>query len=172
MSDAKTVFSTPWFAIEELPPVGGEGDDALPYYTMRAEDGVLILPVTTDGRLVLLRQWRPARGAFSLELPAGGVDGAESPAEAAARELLEETGYAAPRLVPVGRGGLALNRDTMSMHMFAALDAEPVSDRYEGELVILDPAAFRAAWAAGECEQLTALSILLAVKWTLGVDLL
>src|SRR5204863_286549 len=56
---------------------------------------VVIAPVTEDGRLVLVRHYRhgPRRGRHSL--PSGFIEGAENPGEAAKRELLEETGYAA-----------------------------------------------------------------------------
>jgi ADP-ribose pyrophosphatase len=59
---------------------------------------VVILPVLDDGRVVLVRQWRPAVGSWVLEAPAGRVEPGEEPAQAAERELEEETGYAASRL--------------------------------------------------------------------------
>ena len=59
---------------------------------------VVILPVLDDGRVVLVRQWRPAVGSWVLEAPAGRVEPGEEPAQAAERELEEETGYSASRL--------------------------------------------------------------------------
>lgn len=56
--------------------------------------GVAVLPVLADGRVVLLRNWRPAVDAWSWEVPKGFVEPGELPAEAARRELLEETGLA------------------------------------------------------------------------------
>lgn len=53
---------------------------------------VAIVPVDRDGRVTLVRQERPAVGGTVLELPAGGVEEAESPLESARRELREETG--------------------------------------------------------------------------------
>lgn len=55
---------------------------------------VAMLPVLDDGRLVLVRQYREAVGEILLEVPAGGIDGGETPEEAARREMKEETGYA------------------------------------------------------------------------------
>lgn len=53
-----------------------------------------VLPVMDDGSILMVRQWRNALDRFTLEIPAGGLDGAEEPtAECAARELEEETGY-------------------------------------------------------------------------------
>ncbi len=56
--------------------------------------GVAVLPVLEDGRIVLLRNWRPAVDAWSWEVPKGFVEPGETPAEAARRELVEETGLA------------------------------------------------------------------------------
>lgn len=55
-------------------------------------DGVLILPVTKDDEVVLIKQYRPAIGDFIYELPAGLIDKGENIEEAAKRELYEETG--------------------------------------------------------------------------------
>lgn len=58
---------------------------------------VVVLPVLPDGRIVLIRQYRYAARQFLWELVAGRIDGGESPKAAAARELIEETGFRAKR---------------------------------------------------------------------------
>jgi ADP-ribose pyrophosphatase len=58
---------------------------------------VVVLPVLADGRVLLIRQYRHAARAFLWELVAGRIDEGESPRKAAARELIEETGYRAKR---------------------------------------------------------------------------
>jgi ADP-ribose pyrophosphatase len=58
---------------------------------------VVVLPVLPDGRVVLIRQYRHAARTFLWELVAGRIDEGESPRKAAARELIEETGYRAKR---------------------------------------------------------------------------
>lgn len=52
-----------------------------------------VVPVTDDGKLLLVRQYRNALDRYTLEIPAGGLNKGEPTKEAAARELEEETGY-------------------------------------------------------------------------------
>lgn len=58
---------------------------------------VVVLPVLPDGRILLIRQYRHATRQFLWELVAGRMEAGESPRRAAARELIEETGYRARR---------------------------------------------------------------------------
>ncbi len=58
-----------------------------------------VVPVTDDGKILLVRQYRNALDRETLEIPAGGLESADEPTmEAAARELEEETGYASKNL--------------------------------------------------------------------------
>jgi ADP-ribose pyrophosphatase len=56
---------------------------------------VVVLPVLPDGRILLIRQYRYATRQYLWELVAGRIDSGESVRQAAARELIEETGYRA-----------------------------------------------------------------------------
>jgi ADP-ribose diphosphatase len=58
---------------------------------------VVVLPVLPDGRILLIEQYRHAAAQYLWELVAGRIDEGETPREAAARELIEETGYRAKR---------------------------------------------------------------------------
>lgn len=54
-----------------------------------------VVPVTDDGKILMVRQYRNALDRYTLEIPAGGLNGVDEPTkQAAARELEEETGYA------------------------------------------------------------------------------
>lgn len=58
-----------------------------------------VVPVTNDGKILMVRQYRNALDRYTLEIPAGGLNGAEEPTKtAAARELEEETGYRSDNL--------------------------------------------------------------------------
>lgn len=55
-----------------------------------------VIPVLDDGRIIMVRQYRNAIDQYTLEIPAGGLNGADEPTRVAAhRELEEETGYRA-----------------------------------------------------------------------------
>src|ERR671921_325709 len=70
-----------------------------PRVVIEAPDWVNVIPVTEDGRVVMVRQYRFGIAENTLEVPGGMVDPGEEPARAAARELEEETGYRAASLV-------------------------------------------------------------------------
>lgn len=73
------------------------------FYVIEAPDWINVIPLTGDGRVVLIEQYRHGTGEVSLEIPGGMVDEGESPRDAAARELFEETGYEAGEVVFLGR---------------------------------------------------------------------
>lgn len=64
---------------------------------------VNVIPLTADGRVVMVKQFRFGASEVTLEVPGGLVEPGEAPAAAAERELLEETGYSAKRFVLLGR---------------------------------------------------------------------
>ncbi|MEK7616107.1 MAG: NUDIX domain-containing protein [Patescibacteria group bacterium] len=67
------------------------------YEKLERKDSVTILPVTTDGMILLGREEQPGREPF-ISIPGGQVEEGEEPEEAARREFLEETGYEAREL--------------------------------------------------------------------------
>jgi ADP-ribose pyrophosphatase len=80
------------------PPRGRER-----FWAVRAaSEYTAVLAVTEDGRVPLVRQFRPAVEELVLELPSGSVDPGETPEDAVRRELLEETGFAASEIVQLG----------------------------------------------------------------------
>jgi ADP-ribose pyrophosphatase len=86
---------------------------------------VLIIPLDQDGNLLFVRQYRHAAGRDLLELPAGTLHVGEDPELCAAREIREETGFAAGRMEKVGQFYLAPGYSTEFMHIFVARDLKP-----------------------------------------------
>jgi ADP-ribose pyrophosphatase len=107
------------------PPEGGPPRE---FYVVDAPDWINVVPVTDDGQVVLVRQYRFGIHELTLEVPGGVCDPGEPPEETARRELLEETGYAARELVPLGwvhpNPAVQSNR----CHCFLALGCRRVAD--------------------------------------------
>jgi ADP-ribose pyrophosphatase len=72
------------------------------YHSFKLADYSAVLAVTTEGKIPLVRQYRPAQRRFTLELPSGIVDPAEEPSQGAIRELREETGLQTDHVEPLG----------------------------------------------------------------------
>jgi 8-oxo-dGTP pyrophosphatase MutT (NUDIX family) len=98
---SRTVYENPWIRVREDEvdrPDGGIGI----YGVMEVRHpAVFVVPVTSDGDVVLVEVARYTNGTVSLEVPAGGSDG-EDPLLAAQRELREETGLVAGTWEPIG----------------------------------------------------------------------
>jgi len=65
--------------------------------------GAVILPITNDGKLILLKQFRYPLQEVMIEAPAGKLEIGEDPLVCATRELTEETGYTSAKITPLGK---------------------------------------------------------------------
>jgi ADP-ribose pyrophosphatase len=79
-----------------------EGGPIETYHAFTQPDYVSMLAVTRDGLIPLVRQFRPAVGEYTWELPGGLVDSGDGPEAACLRELREEVGLEADEIVPLG----------------------------------------------------------------------
>jgi ADP-ribose pyrophosphatase len=115
---------------------------------------VAVLALTSDDQVLLARQYRPGPDRVLDELPGGVVDTGEDAASAAARELLEETGYRATHLAVVGSTWLSASAPTRR-HVAVATGCEKVSepmrdDEAECRPVLVQLAQFRAHLRSGQ----------------------
>jgi 8-oxo-dGTP pyrophosphatase MutT (NUDIX family) len=121
-------------------PSGRIVDD---YTVGELRDYALVVAVTPDRQAVLVRQWKQGVRRITLELPGGMIDDGETPAEAAARELREETGFAAPSLLHLGSFDVDASKASNQGHVFLAVDAEPLHEPEAHEMetpeVVLAP---------------------------------
>lgn len=104
------------------------------FFVLETGDWINVIPITREGQVVLIRQFRHGIEAVTLEIPGGMVDPDDGePVEAVERELLEETGYRAEKLIHIGT--MTPNPAILDnyLHTFLALNARPVtSPQLEG----------------------------------------
>jgi ADP-ribose pyrophosphatase len=91
---------------------------------VRHPGGALAVPVTPDGKLVLVKQYRFTVQGRLLEFPAGTIELGEDPAETIKREIEEETGYRANSWKKLGEFFIAPGYSDEIIHAFLATDLE------------------------------------------------
>lgn len=171
MADFEVVLETPWFSIERVPSGPAASDSESPYYRLKQGDGVVVLVVDEDGRMVLVRQYRPPLGRETLETPAGFIDDGEAPEDAARREVHEETGYICDDIVYLGVGRSLMNRVTSREHMLLATGARRDPDFVPSEnidIVVVEPGEFAKMVDDGDYEQMAAFALLFLARHKLG----
>ena len=95
-----------------------------------------ILPLLAGNRVLLIRQYRHAVGKTIWEIPAGTMEPGETPKECARRELEEETGYRAKRLLPLFDCYPAPGYSMELMHVFLARGLTPAEQNPEEDEII------------------------------------
>jgi ADP-ribose pyrophosphatase len=100
---------------------------------------VVVMGILPDQRIILIRTRRYAVGQILVELPAGTLERNEDPINCAGRELLEETGYLAGRLRPIGNFYTSPGILSEKMYAFVAYDLEKQQQALEeGEEIELE----------------------------------
>ena len=120
----KTIYSGRIFDLTQRTIRWPNGKD-IQMDVIEHKGAAVIIPVTKDGRLVLVRQYRPGTDSLLLELPAGKLDPNEDPQDCALRELAEETGYRANKIRPLLKFHPLAAYNTEKISMFLAEDLEP-----------------------------------------------
>jgi ADP-ribose pyrophosphatase len=164
--DAEYLLRTPWRSIRSDRLRLHNGEETRYDYVEEA-DAAMVVPLTTAGKIVVLRQYRHPVRTWTWEVVGGGV-GAEGPEEAARRELREEIGGTCRELVQLGTFFLSVASLTARSYNFLALDVELGETARETmeellEIVLLDPdEAFARARDGRIDESQSALAILMA----------
>ncbi len=133
-------------------PNGAEGE----WECVRHPGGALAVPVTKEGKLILLRQYRFAVQGRILEFPAGTIEPGEDAAETIKREIEEETGYRAKTWKKLGEFFLAPGYSDEIIYAFLAQDLEPLEtppnqdDDEDMEIVLMTPQELEQAIHDGE----------------------
>ncbi|MDR0817900.1 MAG: NUDIX hydrolase [Clostridiales Family XIII bacterium] len=129
--------------------------------------GVVIIAITPEGKVPMVRQFRKAAEAAVLEVPAGKLEFGEDPAAAALRELREETGYSAARIRELSASYSSIGYSTEVLRIYLAQDltaGETDFDPAEAiDVVEYTPGELYAMAIAGELHDLKTITAVLLV---------
>lgn len=113
------------------------------FFVIENSDWVNVIAFTKSEQVILIEQFRHGTQEIVLEIPGGIVDKDEEPIIAAARELLEETGFAANEIIPLGKSRPNPAIQDNWIHHFLALDCEKTGvtafDEHENIVIKLYP---------------------------------
>ncbi|MBL7730641.1 MAG: NUDIX hydrolase [Chitinophagaceae bacterium] len=122
------LFNDRWFKVRREKCETPQGKIVDPYYVYDFSTWVGALPVTKEGKIILIRQYRHALGEVCIEIPGGCVDDTDKDhEEAIARELLEETGYRFSGYQYLGPISPNPSTNSNLLHMYLATGGEKVS---------------------------------------------
>jgi ADP-ribose pyrophosphatase len=138
---------------------GREIDD---YYVIERSPFVLVVAIDPDDQVLLVRQYRPATEEFYLALPAGYLGPGETPVQAGAREMLEETGVTGERWADLGHldplPGYIRSRAHVVRCAVPPLDAAALAGRGDADeantVMVMGRAELRRRIAANELREM------------------
>jgi 8-oxo-dGTP pyrophosphatase MutT (NUDIX family) len=119
---------SPWMSIIAREVEFSHSATPQTFHAVEQADYVSIVALTGGGKIPIVRQYRPAIEGYSWELPAGMVDPGESPADCCRRELLEETGFVARGIRPLGDTSPCTGRLSNRIHSFFVEAGERSAD--------------------------------------------
>lgn len=131
---SKYLFRDTWLTMRADTCERPDGKIIDPYYVYEFPDWVTAVALTTDNKVVFVKQYRHALGQTILEIPGGCVDATDNTyEEACARELLEETGYKFKKLEFLCNTTANPSTNNNMMHVFLATGGELVADQHLDE---------------------------------------
>lgn len=112
------LVESPWVRVVDKEFIAHDGAAPERYIAVEVKDYVAVCAQVADGRFLMVRQFRPPLERIIWEFPSGQLDPGETPAEAAARELFEETGHRLAQPVALGSYHADPGRLTNRGHLF------------------------------------------------------
>jgi 8-oxo-dGTP pyrophosphatase MutT (NUDIX family) len=128
--ESKYLFKDNWLTARADKCETPSGKIVSPYYVLEYNDWVNCVALDHEGRVIMVRQYRHGIGKTILEIPGGTMDNDDpSPEYAMRRELLEETGYAFEKLIPMGAVAPNPASSNNLTHMFLATGGRKVQEQ-------------------------------------------
>jgi len=170
--ESEYLLRSPWrnFRVDRVDIGGGR---EIKYSYVEAPQAVYVVPLTSDGQIALIRQYRYPIRAWELEIPAGSIDDQEDLIEAAKRELSEEVGGECQEMLHVGSFYNCAAHTNLSSEVFLATGVKlGVAHLEETErlvqLVLPAREVLALAHQGGIADSQSAYSILLAERYILA----
>lgn len=134
---SRTIVADRWIRLRADECVDAAGRTIAPYYVLEPSDWVSVLAVDVDGAAIVAEEYRHGAGIIALGTVGGAVEADEDPRDAAERELLEETGYAAGEIIDLGATWANFGNHTNRVHHFLAVGCSRVAAQSldDGELI-------------------------------------
>lgn len=129
IESSRSVLEDHWIRVRADRCTRGDGQVIDPYYVVCASDWVSVLPLTADGKVLVIEEYHHGGGVVARGLPGGGIEAGEDPGTAAERELLEETGYRPAQLLAVGSAYANWGNQDNLIHYFVALGCQRVGEQ-------------------------------------------
>jgi 8-oxo-dGTP pyrophosphatase MutT (NUDIX family) len=126
------MYANPWITVREDDVIRPDGKPGI-YGVVEMRPSVGVVALDDAGQIALVSQWRYTLGKPSLEIPTGGCEDGEPPADAARRELAEETGLTAGSWEAFGTVDQCNGVTTDVAHVFLARDLAPLPGGKEGQ---------------------------------------
>ncbi len=139
MTDKTIIWRSPQgWRLEAIPQIRPDGE-AEEKGVVRHPGSVALVPLDEKGEVLMLRQYRVSLDQAILEIPAGTRGWDEEWGVCAQRELREETGFRASRLIPLGKIWPAPGLTDETMHLFVAseLTADPLPQDYDEKIEVV-----------------------------------
>jgi ADP-ribose pyrophosphatase len=133
--EEKTVYKcAPWIRLDVHKIKLPDGQIVTDFHHLVLPEYVVIYPVTSENKVLLLQAYRHGVGKVTHLLPGGFIDEGETPMDAAKRELLEETGFSGGEWKSMGAYTPHSNYGGGRAHMFKAMGVEKIQEPNSGDL--------------------------------------
>lgn len=174
MAKRKLEFKTEWFGVESEKLSRIKALNGKPFYRFIIPDSVIILALREDGKIILIRQYRPSVESTTLELPCGQIDKGESPRRAATREFYEETGYVCKKFKLLGIGRGWIDRSKSKAYLYygeGAVKKKGFKAEEDIKVVPVSAERFKQLALKGDFCQLQSFALVLLAKWKFGLEI-
>jgi len=132
---SETIYEDPWTRVVRDEVRWDNGHQGT-YSVVIKPPGVSVIAVTSAGSVILTREFRYALGAYSLEAVSGAIEPGEEPVDAAHRELVEEIGFKAETMTPLGLVHPFTAGVSSPSHLFLAEGLSPTATNPDpGEVI-------------------------------------